>query len=796
MTLYELAKGYFVANKLDVIEKDSTHLVAERPLIANEVERTCVWILTQQERRGRDQRLIEEQYLTRFEGAAKKYPGAKLHLIVDTTEALTPHFRSEATSRYRIRIQVPSQFFDMPFSWESARITATTTRALVSEAKEYDKKRVFQEYVQENEDKAGKDLVKDLLQDIQLSLEKDEPFVRFVVAPAGCGKSVFFVSLFGRLYELFHEQKRRYQLFPRPLPLVADHLKEAAGPTVFGLIDAFVRTEFAANSTRESFNWMIDNRFGLLMLDGLDEVITRDSKFLDYLEDRITAPYSKPAILICVRDSLFYSSEELANFLESYRSLISTFSLKEWGYKAKREHAWVHLENRLPKDGETDTSRVSKYLAAVENNPTLKRLSSTPFYADLLVDTCAEPDADISMKEQELIEHAIAKMCEREYSKGNLNANDFPPKAFREWLEEIAVIEYQSHGISVQELEELAGLAPILVSHNLSEDEQKAIIDNIAMAPFFKRSDATGRLELTHELLSEYLAGKRFANEFKTNPSLFAYHLALRTWPSDSILFHVLSQALAAEQYSLAKFAGAESLSSDGFRNLIQLILNIPGGDKIFRDKLILLEGARLQGLRFNSSNLDGVSFRGSDLTNTYFSECSLRDAHFEGAVFRNTGFQRLPENGLLAASFGNCEHFDSIILDNRRVMNEIRSFRKWLSGQTGVKEISIGPCPTSRQILFLFRKFIHINGQARRDSLDKRGVLRGHQETEAPSNEQCLQEAIEFGYLGKVDRDQIRRSTGPRYGEMVTFVKSQEISPGLRSLLDSLCRIPGCRHI
>jgi hypothetical protein len=30
----------------------------------------------------------------------------------------------------------------------------------------------------------------------------------------------------------------------------------------------------------------------------------------------------------------------------------------------------------------------------------------------------------------------------------------------------------------------------------------------------------------------------------------------------------------------------------------------------------------------------------------------------------------------------------------------------------------------------------------------------------------------------------------------MVAFVKSQVLSSGLRSLIDSLCRIPGCTHV
>lgn len=795
MTILGQVKGFFEAHGSVIQEKDTTLIIAEEPSIANEIERTCVWILTQEERKGRDPIIVEEDYLARFKGIAKRFPGARLHLLVDTMEALSANFRARAVNEFRVRVQVPAQFFDMPFSWEVARSTASATKALSNSAKYYEDKRISQAYMKRDSGQVGRDLVADLIKEMDAAIEAPQGFIWFIIAPAGQGKSIGFAALFEQLFSSFLDHKRRYQPFPRPLPLVSAHLKESAGPNVGGLIDAFIRTEFAAHSRREFFNWLIDNRCGLLMLDGLDELITRDANFLEYLEDRVTAPYSQPGIIISMRDSLFETSDDLSSFIHDYASFVSIYELRPWDRAALRLHAWINLEGHKPKASEPDTVSVTKYLGMLDRNPGLKSLTSIPFYADLLVQSKLTPAAGVELSEQDLIELAIEKMCSREYEKGTLNRDVFPPRAFREWLEEIAILSYQTSGVSVQELRDLAGLAAVLASRDLSEEEQKSLVDHLTMAPFFKKSDMSGRLELTHELLAEYLAASRFVDYYQNNSSKFAYSISQRPWPADSIMYLVLARALKAEIDGLAKLSVSESLSPDGFRNVVQLLARMPGGVDILREKRIALEGGRLQGVCFRDANLEGISFQSADLTNARFINCSLRTARFEGAVLDKTAFEKIPEKGLELAEFGNCEHFESILVEGR-LIDDYERFRKWILKQTGQKEIDAGPCPSTRQLLFLFRKFIHVDGQGRRDVLDRRGVLRGKQEPAAASSEDCLRACLEFGYLEEEHGQRIRRSTGTKYGEAVSFVKNQSASANIRSLLDSLCRIPGCPHL
>lgn len=407
-------------------------------------------------------------------------------------------------------------------------------------------------------------------------------------------------------------------------------------------------------------------------------------------------------------------------------------------------------------------------------------------------------DAQVAspVDEVALIDLAVREMCRREYGKGALTEDVLPLASFQEWLEELATLGYQSTGFSAAELRELADLITILSPRDLNEGEQRALIDQITMGPFITRSPTSGRLHLTHEILTEFLAGRRFAYEFAHDTARFASRLCQASWPSDSILFLVLAGALRDRLDLLARLPAAQPLSPEGLRNLVQLVALIPGADTRFRDGTIPIEGARLHGVRFRDLNLAGVSFRGCDLETATFDRCTLNENRFEGTHLRNTSFLHGTETGLRSGSFGDCEHFESVILGDRSRFEDADAFMDWLLGAGAKKDMPSGPCPTARQVLVLFRKYIHVDGQPRRDSHGRRSLLRGRQEHGGPSPEACLSAAVDLGYLEERDFDQVRRPTGPKYGELVSYVKSQVLSPGLASLLDSLCRVPGCSHV
>ncbi len=79
MALLDQAREFLAALEFMVQDKDQNFLLAEKPGFGGEMERICVWTLTQETRRGRQPASLEEEYLNRFRGALEKYRGVRLH---------------------------------------------------------------------------------------------------------------------------------------------------------------------------------------------------------------------------------------------------------------------------------------------------------------------------------------------------------------------------------------------------------------------------------------------------------------------------------------------------------------------------------------------------------------------------------------------------------------------------------------------------------------------------------------------------------------------------------------------
>lgn len=794
MGLVDLTRDFLTASNYDVESKEHNLLVASRPGLGGDREYRCVWVLTHEERQGKQQLFLEDEYLGRFRGVQKsaKYRGASLYLLSDSLEGISRDFLTTARRQIGVKVHVPAQFFDTDFKHETvSHATASAILELRNDAKD-DSQRVPQAYTQESGGD-GDDLLHHLLAEIDATQDSQEAIVWFVVAPAGYGKSVLFSSLFAKLYRKFQDHKKRQRLYPRPMPMLPAHIREASGNNINGLIDAFLHTEIAMPTTRDLFSWLVENRHALWMLDGLDEVITRDERFFEYLEDRITMPRSRPAILVCVRDSLLETSDELTDFINDYHAVVKLYKLQPWTLDAKRRFAWIQLEGRTPRPGERDGRGVSKFIESIRRQPALDQLSATPFYANLLLENfrAGGPTQGVH-DETELIDLALRRMCEREYNKGALKQDVLPPDALIEWLEELAAISYEDRGVAVQELKELASVVQVLIEKDLADPELEALVDQIEMLPFFRPSPVTRRIEFTHEIVAELLAARRFRTELLSGDPRFAARVSIRPWPADSVFFRVL----AGNQMSsaLMETYSGESLGPIARRNLIQLIVRSHDHKIPFQEGGVPLEGVGLEGLVFESLNLDNVSFRSCDLSNTVFRNCSLRNALFEGAVLKKTRLEGNTGEQLRGASFGKCDHFESMVVGTNHLRDE-GAFERWMRDATQTGE-SIGSCATKRQLQHLFRKFVHVNGQARRDLLDRRGVERGKQYSGAPDPAECVEKGLRSGYLEEEPRrKRIRRPQGEKYGEIVSFVRGTETSGGLTALLNSLCSRPGCRH-
>ena len=255
-----------------------------------------------------------------------------------------------------------------------------------------------------------------------------------------------------------------------------------------GLIDAFLKTDVAGHATPDLFRWLITNRHGFWMLDGLDEVIASDATFIAQLIDLLTAPDSSPLILVSVRDSLLRSSEQLNELVSGAGDAVRVLRLAPWGASEKRAFAWSRTQGRLPRRDDEDPEAVRDLLGSLSRTESLAALTSTPFYASIFAEFLERDPQAIPDDEFELLSMAIRQMCIREYAKrGPIRETVLPIEAFREWLEELGAEIYRNNGISLEDLRDLAELVRVLVETPSGDRSEHTLVEQMLAIPFITR---------------------------------------------------------------------------------------------------------------------------------------------------------------------------------------------------------------------------------------------------------------------------------------------------------------------
>jgi hypothetical protein len=206
------------------------------------------------------------------------------------------------------------------------------------------------------------------------------------------------------------------------------------------------------------------------------------------------------------------------------------------------------------------------------------------------------------------------------------------------------------------------------------------------------------------------------------------------------------------------------------------------------------LERQDLGGIKFVGQNLDGVSLRGCDLTDTVFQATSLANVDFSDALLKNTAFIELEKSALLGANFGDLSRFYSVRADRTGGISSHTDMRRWLEKRTRLPSSPIEPCASALQLRFIFGKFVRPDGSARRDEVDLKGVLAGKR-YESADAEGIVDAALRYGYLNQRAHGRIARPR-EQYSEVVQFVTSLRVSPGLRAMLSDVCEIPNCVHM
>ena len=788
--LLTLVQGYLTAEGWEVKVSGRDLLRGDRPGRGDhDKEHVYVWV---PEHEGGDFSR-EGWYLGRFEEATREHLSAEKVFLVETLEGLSIEFRRGAKKWHGVKILAPAQFFDTDFRWERDERSASASKELRDRGTGIAKERIPQPFhIIQSSVSSGDLCLSDLFDTLReqlCSLERQHhrPTIHIVVGPAGMGKSVLFDSLYAHLYQEFQDNKRARYLSARPFALLPEYLDEKFSPTIASLLHNYLRTEFTRPMDPEMFNWRLINGLGILLLDGLDEILERDARFFDYLADLITMPNGKmpPSIVICVRDSLFATLGSLKDFCEDFIDYVTVYRLKEW----ERESKVAFATNRLRSE-----RAAMEFVQTLASRPALDQLSSTPYYCNLLVDEFAEQGLGSGDSETDIIERSLERILERERNKDLLLG--IPDEGIREFIESCAITNLFEGGISTEDVQEMAD---VVILERIGEEEEaearSRLATQLVQMPLFSRGHEgmlishgyDGKLRFAQEPLEHYLAANHLARSLQSTPE----YLARREIPEN--VLRLVSSCLDADTREAVWALLIEKIREESItgRNALQLAVRLSAHSDGLAG--VQLSGVNLSEIRFEGHVLRGINLDGADLTNTDFRNADLTDSSLSGCLIRGTMFGA-DEKMLNSIEFGEMRRFYSAQV-GERMIDDPKKFFGLVSESKYEAEEMLSGCAAALQLRFLFGKFVDETGMGRRKYLPERAMLRGRQIV--PHAEEILRVAIRAGYLVEVpNRDRISRAEDDLYGEIVKFRKDLQMSSGIRALLDDTCIVADCPHV
>lgn len=771
------ADGYTVSPRREL-------LLGRRITIAEETEHIYVWVPADYDPAKFTSR--EAGFISRFGEESRGNPSASKFMVVPTLEGLSRQFRDGVLKWYGVNIRTPLQFFDTDFKWDASPEASSEAKKLRDKGNEERERRVAQPYTREDIQESGKDLLEALNAQIKRHNEQDKN-LHIVIGPAGIGKSYLFDVLFAELHTAFMDYKVRGGPYaPRPLPLLPGYIPLADANTVRSILSVYLQTDFARPLKRETFEWLLTNEFAVWMLDGLDEVVSQDPSFFDYLLNLLTLPEApaKPKIIICVRDALLSAHGELREFLEEYSNHIAIYRLAKWEMPSKRRFAELALRDRA-----------AEFIKILRSRPSLNELASTPYYCHLLSQRFEDGRLCEEYSEISLLEDALTSLIKRDYDKGFVDKM-LEMKDVMAFLEAAASEDF-GHGFQGVTVHNVRDWARILLPAGLGENEQERLSSQMVNLGLFSRG-SPGYIRFSQEILEHYLLGKRLASLFddQAHSDSFVRELSHRELANDWLTVRVVAEHVKnTDQFARLKSFVCESIGYPvALKNILKIALLCP--DKLTALQDIPFERQDLSGLIFSGLDLQGVSFAGCNLTDVEFRQCNMKKTIFTKAIIRNTGFLSLPSGGLHGAEVGDLAGFFSILVDGGKVIDDHRKARQWFQQRTEGRILMVEPCDSALQLRSLFNKLVHPDGTVRRSWLDRKGMLSGKRFRRSP--EKVFEAAIRHGYFRQEERyrNRIHRPEGQLYRELVGFATSLQLTSGIKAVLDDVCYKDNCLHV
>ena len=784
MELASLAEGYLKAEGYEVNRRPKDLLHGTKQGIAEAKDHVFVWVPDPNDLENFSS--LERPYLDRFEEIDKQHHGAPKFMLVPSREGLSQEFTRGAIRWHNVQIRVPVQFFDTNFKWDRSPDASTAASELRKRGERPIRTRIPQPFIIRSEDQSGVDLLDTLLKNVQSDTQGKN--IHIIAGPAGIGKTYLSESLFAQLYASFIQDKNSQRLvWRRPLPILPGHLRFANGPNIGSILDAFLNTEFSRPLTRQAFEWMLGNQFGVWIIDGLDEVIARDPKFFEYLEDLQTNPgfEEPPTILICLRDSLMATNTELHEFCEAYDEYIQIYELVKWETRSKKRFADAVLQDRA-----------KEFMSALQSHPPLDELASTPFYCNLLADQLKTGGLEETLSETDLINRALSDIIQRDYDKRIVDRNLMEESDVLEFLDELVYKNLKSgfQGISVDVVRDWSEeWAELFWDSPGTNDERDQFVSQMGQLGLFSQG-ALGHIQFAQEIFEHFILGLRLIRLFNQDENS-CFIRDLRVWqiPTHWVTLRVVADHIKKEEkfpHLLAQIH--QAVDPVAFKNVVQLAcLSLDDRKSL---KSLNFDKRDLSGVVFKDIDLESVSFRECDLSNAEFIHCNLKKVNFTDATIKNTTFDLSDGDSLLNAEVGDLSKFYSMKVERNRQISEHSAARDWFGERTKRHQPMVDPCPATLQLRHLFGKFVHPNGTAKRDQLAERATRRGKQFDDP---DKALSAAIKYGYLVRdKSRHTVSRPSGDRYSEFVSYVVRRKLTAGIIDLLDDICSKNGCEHI
>jgi len=700
----------------------------------------------------------------------KDYPEVRGKHFISTG----PHVKRQEIKEKGYHQQTPLNFFDLA---EAGKGTASIVGKIIREGAP---RRINETYITEGE--TGDNLVDRIISDIEN--DKDSR-LRIVIAPAGYGKSVFMKALFLHMNDDFIDAKKRQVAFnERPHIILPEHLlseQKRENHNISSAITKYLSTEYSTVNN-PTFEFYIKNRLGILLFDGVEELIQQSPSGTIYelLEKFITCG-DRSQIVITVRQQMLAAYANFARTLEEYKDYgIKIYQIEGWGKEKIRTYFHQEL------DDIAGPIPVEEFIDSLTEQGI--KLLSTPYYSRKICDECRDAKGDFASvsellkDEQTLVGTIVNNMLNREYTAGLNRAINVGKQ--QRFLVDMAEGKWGEDQISLSHLEDCAAIIGLEVA---SDKYFRGNVEEV-IAPLKRHPLLYGvndGFDFTHEIISEYFT-YLFLDEQLRNGKYD--RLKFRRIMYDSLLFRGLVQK--AHEYGLdSSFAPGGYVDPIQAGNIFRLVLEaklpLPSKESFIK---LRAERRPLDELVLRGLNLRDTKFCESSFTNTVFDNCDLSTANFNQAIFKGTTFSNC---SFIDATFEDVDFANGgAYLDGQ--LYEGAALRQALLQKTNSSIIPANPCEAA------------IDLQTMLDSMIRRGGRVGHapvhkNDIKPRSNIQrrdaIIETCVESGILEQDDSQWYRLNK--EYSQEINIYCQQKVAGRkITETLNSICGSADCKHL